>query len=141
LTLFFLAHCWLKSLVCGNVSKPKLVFNLFWPTIGFIFGLWGTVCKLGPTLPQKKKVSWWWSDSEDKLKEVQFIPSVCGGVLQNKEPLQYIKNISLISSPIYFLIFLHDFLNIFHFNIYWLRAMISRMCFPLLAYIFWNQKH
>jgi hypothetical protein len=38
-------------------------------------------------------------------------------VLENKEPLQHIKNISLISSPISFLIFLHDFLNIFHFNI------------------------
>jgi hypothetical protein len=26
-----------RSLVCGNVSKPKPVFNFFWPIVGFIF--------------------------------------------------------------------------------------------------------
>jgi hypothetical protein len=57
-------------------------------------------------------------------------------LLENKEPLQHIKNISLIFSPISFLIFLPDFLNIFHFNISWLCTMISGMCSPLLAYIF-----
>jgi len=66
-------------------------------------------------------------------------------VLENKESLQHIKIISLISSPISFLIFLPDFLNIFHFNISWLCGM----CSPILAYIFisfvikstqWNKK-
>jgi len=28
-----------QSLVYGNVSKLKPIFNFFWPIVGFIFGL------------------------------------------------------------------------------------------------------
>jgi hypothetical protein len=67
--------------------------------------------------------------------KVYFFFNVPLVMLENKESLQHIKNISLISFRISFLIFLHDFLNIFHFNISWLCVMISVMCFSLLAYI------
>jgi len=51
LTLFSLA----QSLIYGNVSKLKPVFNFFWLIVDFIFGLLGTFFKNGPTKKKKKK--------------------------------------------------------------------------------------
>jgi len=103
-------------------------------------------------LSQQKKNKKGFHDDDNPTQKTnwkKFLPSICGRVLENKEPLQYIKNISLISWPISFLIFLLDFLTIFHLNISWFRATISGMRSPLLAYIFisfvikntqWNKK-
>jgi hypothetical protein len=67
---------------------------------------------------QKKKKKFHDDDPTHKKIEGSSSHQLAGECLENKESLQHIKNISLIFSPISFLIFLLDFLNLFHFNIF-----------------------
>jgi hypothetical protein len=71
-----------RFLVCANVSKPKPVFNFFWPIVGFIF--WHLRYSLqtqANTKKKKKKKKGFMMiiHAENKLKEVSPI-SLWGNV-------------------------------------------------------------